>query len=85
MYVPGNVCYSSKIGTNIVLGVLHTTDGYTEAAIACNIAITDTEWGKCHHLWSETSSFVIHSLARSLDDPENIQLYTIKTLSLACA
>ena len=41
---------------HVVLGVLHSTDGSTESAIARSMAITDTEWAKCHHLWSETAT-----------------------------
>ena len=39
----------------MVLGVLRNTDGSTESAIARSMAITDTKWAKCHHLWSETA------------------------------
>jgi hypothetical protein len=40
---------------HVVLGVLHSTDGSTTEAIRRSMAITDTDWKKCHHLWSEQS------------------------------
>jgi hypothetical protein len=40
---------------HVVLGILHSTDGSTASAIARSMAITDTEWVKCHHLWPETA------------------------------